>query len=800
MSAWAEPRAATVAVRRARGDEQLGPLWVRLLTFFAVTTASAIAYMRLLHHAPAPDAIGVAAVATACGGALSLGLAALGAERPPGTARLRADAARAAVVVVATLLGLELGLLAVGVPAHLVPPWRWATLANQVGGGLAQLGNWTWPYLGGARWARLSVLMLLVPTTTLMAVLFFWPVRAGARAAGRRFCALAIAVALALCGMANAPGGAWRVQGLLLLLLVFAWLWLPTLRGLDAGRALGWTVACAVPALIVAPLLSGHAWISFASGDARNPTAFQWDQLYGPIEWSRTQEPMLTVHSSQAPGLLRVTSLDRFDGLRFIRSDAPPQTAATDIPADAKASWYESATIMIEGLRSNLLVGASGIATRVAAWHGGEAVVVRHAPDGTLSLREPLAAGTSYTVISYAPKPTTAQMRAAPRTFPRAYLPYTEFELPLLSSSALRAPELAREASSPPLHTQLVHGPALGTGEAGSASAGGARAAARASALPRRILASPYGPMYTLARRLAAGAGSSYEVVTRIERYLLAGYTYDEHPPLTRYPLESFLFETRRGYCEQFSGAMTLMLRMDGIPARVGVGFKPSLLNTADSATTVRALDAHAWVEVFFSGIGWVPFDPTPATHIVGSDAGGAASKTLQLETLSASAARAHASRASGALARRHAGSGGSLGLSAWQWALLALLIVASVLAAWLHVRAARARGRAADVPGVETAVRELERALRGFAWPLLPGMTLTQLAQRLERVAQPQAAAYVRRLRERRFGREQALTGAELSAARAERLALRHALARGRGLRGRLRALRLLPPRAPSL
>ena len=98
-----------------------------------------------------------------------------------------------------------------------------------------------------------------------------------------------------------------------------------------------------------------------------------------------------------------------------------------------------------------------------------------------------------------------------------------------------------------------------------------------------------------------------------------------------------------------------------------------------------------------------------------------------------------------------------------------------------------------------EAAVRELERALRGPAWPLLPGTTLTEVAERLERLAQPQAAAYVRRLRDRRFGRATALTAPELSAARAERHALRRALARGRGLRGRLRALRLLPPGAPE-
>jgi transglutaminase-like putative cysteine protease len=543
--------------------------------------------------------------------------------------------------------------------------------------------------------------------------------------------------------------------------------------------------------------------------------------LFGPIKSPRSQQPTLvTVEASDPSGLLRVTSLDRFDGLRFIRSDAPPETAATDVGAGAEASWYENATITVERLRSSLLVGATGITTRVN-WRGHRAPVgLQRASDGTLSLTAPLAAGASYTVLSYAPKPTPAQMRAAPRAFPRSYLPYTEFELPLRSASALRAPQLAREASSPPLLAQLVRPPAFGTGAAPTAR--GAQAAAGAPAVARRIQASPYRPVYALARRLAAGARSSYEVVARIERYLLAGYTYSEQPPLRRYPLEAFLFGDRRGYCQQFSGAMALMLRMDGIPARVGVGFNPvpvALTRPAGPEQRIgaaSALEAHAWVEVFFSGIGWVPFDPTPPAPAPGNGANGAESKAALLGTLSAGggeartrvapearelmeswATRPHASHASGPLARAHTG-GGSFALAPWQWALLAL-VPALALGAWLRARAAPARTRAANATGGETAVRELERALHGLAWPLLPGMTLTQIAQRMERVAQPQAAAYVRTLRDRRFGRARALTAPERSAARAERLALRRALARGRGMRGRLRALYLLPPRAPS-
>jgi hypothetical protein len=137
--------------------------------------------------------------------------------------------------------------------------------------------------------------------------------------------------------------------------------------------------------------------------------------------------------------------------------------------------------------------------------------------------------------------------------------------------------------------------------------------------------------------------------------------------------------------------------------------------------------------------------------------------------------------------------------VAAWEWVLLALLFVTGVAGA-LRVRDARSRTRPADPDGLDPAVRELERALERSAWPLLPGMTLTEIAQRFERASQPQAAAYVRRLRDRRFGRADTLSAPELAAARAERLALRRALARRNGLRGRLRALRLLPPRAPAL
>ncbi len=79
--------------------------------------------------------------------------------------------------------------------------------------------------------------------------------------------------------------------------------------------------------------------------------------------------------------------------------------------------------------------------------------------------------------------------------------------------------------------------------------------------------------------------------------------------------LASFLDpETGRvGYCEQFAGAYAALARSLGLPARVAVGFTPGEPDPDDPTfVEVRGLNAHAWPEVYFSGVGWVPFEPTP--------------------------------------------------------------------------------------------------------------------------------------------------------------------------------------------
>jgi hypothetical protein len=75
--------------------------------------------------------------------------------------------------------------------------------------------------------------------------------------------------------------------------------------------------------------------------------------------------------------------------------------------------------------------------------------------------------------------------------------------------------------------------------------------------------------------------------------------------------VDHFLFETHRGFCEHIASAMVLLLRESGVPARFVVGFGSGDRNPLTGYFDVRESDAHAWVEVFYPGIGWMPYDPT---------------------------------------------------------------------------------------------------------------------------------------------------------------------------------------------
>lgn len=120
-----------------------------------------------------------------------------------------------------------------------------------------------------------------------------------------------------------------------------------------------------------------------------------------------------------------------------------------------------------------------------------------------------------------------------------------------------------------------------------------------------------------LAREITADAETPYQQAMALQSYFRAGtnFTYDTRiaPARTEDAVWDFL-QSRRGYCVQFATSMTLMARMLGIPARVGVGFLPGDAN-GDGQYVVTGRKSHAWPELYFADQGWVRFEPTPAVQ-----------------------------------------------------------------------------------------------------------------------------------------------------------------------------------------
>ena len=117
-----------------------------------------------------------------------------------------------------------------------------------------------------------------------------------------------------------------------------------------------------------------------------------------------------------------------------------------------------------------------------------------------------------------------------------------------------------------------------------------------------------------LARRITAGATTEYDRVNAVQSWIRRNTRYDLDVPPDPAGVDSvdhFLFVTRTGFCEQIASSLAVMLRTLGIPTRLVTGYGPGERNPLTGYFEVRQSDAHAWVEVFYPGIGWVPYDPT---------------------------------------------------------------------------------------------------------------------------------------------------------------------------------------------
>ena len=129
-----------------------------------------------------------------------------------------------------------------------------------------------------------------------------------------------------------------------------------------------------------------------------------------------------------------------------------------------------------------------------------------------------------------------------------------------------------------------------------------------------------------LAAALRTPGESTYDTILAYEAWLGANTEYDLDAPVPADgadAVDDFLFESRLGYCEQIASTLTIMLRSQGVPARLATGYVPGERDRVSGVWNVRGSDAHAWVEVWFPQTGWQAFDPTAEVPLA-ADAGDA--------------------------------------------------------------------------------------------------------------------------------------------------------------------------------
>lgn len=335
--------------------------------------------------------------------------------------------------------------------------------------------------------------------------------------------------------------------------------------------------------------LDWRGWDPFAEGGRTANLSYVWDANYAGIEFPARPTVVLRVRAPKRAKYWRVSTLETFAGDRWIENLYPIALAGPRrrLPADplvpqrdARPDRWLKQQVTVEGLEESRLVAAAQ-AARIEGSFGR----VLYNDGGIMRSGGAIRRGTEYTVWSYSPSPTPRALAASPPRYPRATARYLELGRARVPAYGVQGRERALDR----LFTDDRYQPLFA-----------------------------YRPLWEEARRRTARARSPYEATLLLERWFRrdGNFRYEEQPPQgPGPPLVDFVELTRAGYCQQYAGAMALMLRMIGIPARVAVGFTAGTWKSG--VWTVTDHQAHAWVEAWFAGHGWLAFDPTPGRGIL---------------------------------------------------------------------------------------------------------------------------------------------------------------------------------------
>lgn len=334
------------------------------------------------------------------------------------------------------------------------------------------------------------------------------------------------------------------------------------------GRRVGLTaMAAAIVVPLAVPGLQPHGLLGIGgNGDGERLTTVTTPDPLVSLKRQLVRPDdavVLTYRSSDdiAPDYLRMYSLDRFDGAGWTYSamhgDRNSRVGGRTLPAppglSGTATRPVTTKIKVDSrVRGMNVLPAPYPPSKVSIkgdWRADTPTLM------IFSLHDS-AGGRTYTVSSVRPAPTYRQLETAPQ---------------------------------PP-------------------SGVAARYLALPGRLPRDVV--------DLAHKITAAASTPYDRAIKLQQWFTRPgdftYSLDTPPPRGVDALQDFLFHGKTGYCEQFAASMALLARIAGIPARVGMGYTAGT-RQADGTWVVRTKDTHAWPELYFAGVGWLRFEPTPA-------------------------------------------------------------------------------------------------------------------------------------------------------------------------------------------
>jgi protein-glutamine gamma-glutamyltransferase len=354
--------------------------------------------------------------------------------------------------------------------------------------------------------------------------------------------------------------------------------------GLSVAVVVAGLVVGTAPGVTKSAFLDWTTWNPLANAGRLVNVNFMWNQTYAPLHWPKKRTQVIQVNSPTEMYWKAATlSTFEFDHWQF--SDRDPvvgsgetgslQVPTADLPPE-EGVGHNVITIKVKvlGLADDHLIGAA----QPVVWNLPGGMESLLSQDGTVTTLDDLPRNATYSVQVYNPSTTPSQLNTAGVDFP----------------------------------AQIRRGVVIDNVEIPTWPA----------TLPREV--TPLAPEFMQAsaqawtKSHASKAGNEYEAVLALEHYFRSApfkYTVTPKLPNAMPPLAEFMLQAHRGYCQMFSGAMALVLRLHGIPARIAVGFTPGKLTSPDTYL-VNDRDAHAWVEVYFPKYGWLPFEPTPGAHV----------------------------------------------------------------------------------------------------------------------------------------------------------------------------------------